>query len=171
MDSSISKIEPLSGYVFFQDKDWIYRLPKNEEEELEIIQALIDSFIDNPRYQLFGVTKDILALEYMHCRLWDRKNLNLTACFDAKTGAIASVVRYVNGDKSEIEPMPEAYAKNPGMLRVKAMTAVLDKRVKEAFPDLHLPPNKISRTAAGTILKQFRGTKLVMLGPIMMMES
>jgi hypothetical protein len=162
MDKSTpKKITPLSGYVFAQDKDWIYRLPKNEEEELEIIQALIDSFIDNPRYQLFGVTKEILALEYMHCRLWDRKNLNLTACYDAKTGALASVVRYANGDRSEIEPMPEAYAKNPGMLRVKAMTTKLDKRVREKYPELYLPPNKISRTAAGTIVKQYRGSKLV----------
>jgi hypothetical protein len=98
----------------------------------------------------------------MHCRLWDRKNHNLTAFYDAKTGALAGVVRYINGDRSEIEPMPEAYAKHPGILRVKAMTAKLDKRVKETYPDLYRPPNKISRTAAGTTLKQYRGTKLVL---------
>jgi hypothetical protein len=107
---------------------------------------------------LFGITKEILAEEYMHARLWDRKNLNLTACYDRKTGALASVVRYANGDRSEIEPMPEAYAKNPGMIRVKAMSAKLEKRAREACPELFREPNKLSRTAAGTITKQFRGS-------------
>jgi len=126
MEKAPSKIAPLSGHVFYDDGVYEYRLPRSEQEEREIEDCLIDSFIDNPRYQLFGLTKDILALEYRHARLWDRKNLNLTACYDKKSGKIASVLRFANGDRSELEPMPEAYAKHPAVIRVKAMNVKLE---------------------------------------------
>jgi hypothetical protein len=125
MEKHTVKIAPLSGYVFYEDDEFVARLPRSEKEEREIEECHLDSFFDNPRFQLFGITKDILALEYAHAREWDRKNLNLIGNYEKKTGALASILRYSNGDKSELDPLPEAYAKNPGILRIKAMNEKL----------------------------------------------
>ena len=121
-----SRIVPLSGHIFYEDDVYELRLPRNEKEEIEIEEGLIESFIDNPRFQMFGITKDIIALEYQHARLWDRKNLNMTGCFEKKTGKLASIIRFANGDKSELEPMPEAYSNHPGVIRIKTMNAQLE---------------------------------------------
>jgi len=97
--------------------------------------------------------------------------MNLIGCYDKKSGELASILRLANGDKSELEPLPEAYAKHPGVIRVKAMNDKLIERARESRPELFKEPNRIGRTAAGTIRKEFRGTKLAMLGPIMIMEA
>ena len=43
--------------------------------------AIVESFSDNVRYKIFGITKDILAIDCKHTREWDRKNLNRVAAF------------------------------------------------------------------------------------------
>jgi hypothetical protein len=48
-----------------------------------------------------------MAIEYKHAREWDRKYLNRIGCFEKKTSALASVFRFSNGDKKELEPEPE----------------------------------------------------------------
>jgi hypothetical protein len=75
----------------------------------------------------------------------------MTACYDKKSGKIASVLRFANGDRSELEPMPEAYAKHPAVIRVKAMNVKLEQRAYQARPDIFTAPNRVARTAAGTI--------------------
>jgi len=75
---------------------------------------------------LFGLTKETIAVEIRHARLWDRKNLNLTGCFEKSTGNIFAIIRLSNGDRSELEPLPEEIAKNTAVARIKAMNALLD---------------------------------------------
>ena len=75
---------------------------------------------------MFGLTKETIAIEIKHARLWDRKNLNLTGCFEKSTGNIFAVIRLSNGDRSELEPLPEEIANNTAVARVKAMNALLD---------------------------------------------
>lgn len=86
MQKTVVRPAPLSGYVFYDDGQWEFRLPRSEQEDLEIEQCLLESFQDNLRYQLFGVTKDLMAIEYKHARAWDRKNLNRIGCFEKNTG-------------------------------------------------------------------------------------
>jgi hypothetical protein len=45
-----SRIVPLSGHIFYEDDVYELRLPRNEKEEIEIEEGLIESFIDNPRF-------------------------------------------------------------------------------------------------------------------------
>ncbi|MFN9906425.1 MAG: hypothetical protein ACK56F_09930 [bacterium] len=72
------------------------------------------------------MTKETIAVEIRHARLWDRKNLNLTGCFEKSTGNIFAVIRLSNGDRSELEPLPEEIANNTAVARVKVMNALLD---------------------------------------------
>ena len=88
------KLTPLSGYVFSEYGRWIFRLPNSEKEDAEIEAALIEAFADNIRLQMFGVTKDIIAMEIRHARDWDRKNLNRVGCYEKSSGKLASVVRF-----------------------------------------------------------------------------
>jgi hypothetical protein len=127
----------------------------------------IESFSDNPRLVLFGLTKEILALELEHCRLWDRKNLNLGACYEKKTGKIASINRLANGDRSELGPMPEKYANHPGVKRLYAMNAKSLEREMKARPELFAAPYRVARSSGGAIIKEFRGSEMIKLVPIL----
>lgn len=171
MEKSPQRPTPLSGYVFYDDGQWEFRLPRSEKEDLEMEECLVESFSDNLRYQLFGVTKDILALEYQHARSWDRKNLNRVGCYEKKTGKLASVFRFANGNKSELEPEPEKIAKHPGIIRLRAMGEKMEQRARKAHPAYFSDVNKIARTAAGTIVHEFRGSGLAMQGPIMVLDT
>jgi hypothetical protein len=53
---------PLNGYVFYDGEEWEFRLPSSEQEDLEFEECLAESFQDNLRYQLFGITKDLLEI-------------------------------------------------------------------------------------------------------------
>jgi hypothetical protein len=47
--------------------------------------------------------------------------LNRVGCYEKKTGKLASVFRFANGNKSELEPEPEKISKHPGIIRLRAM--------------------------------------------------
>ena len=125
----------LNGYVFYDGEEWEFRLPSSEQEDLEFEQCLAESFQDNLRYQLFGVTKDLMAIEYRHAREWDRKNLNRIGVFDKKTGKLASVFRFGNGDKNELEPEPDQIRLHPGFIRIKEMSKKVEERARESYPE------------------------------------
>jgi hypothetical protein len=92
-----------------------------------------------------------MAIEYRHAREWDRKNLNRIGCFEKKTGKLASVFRFSNGDKKELEPEPEQIISHPGIIRIRAMGKKMEERARESYPEHFQDASKIARTAAGTV--------------------
>lgn len=144
------------GEILYEDDLLIFRTAKDDKEFDEIEKTLIHSFKDNMRYQLFGVTEDILAHTFYHTREWDRKYGNRVGAFDRKTGIIVGAYRAQGGDMSELPPEPKILTDSVGYQRVKAMNKRLEERARKDFPEYFQDGLSLIKSNGGTVRPEYR---------------
>ena len=72
--------------ILWESQLGVFRHPVTEQEHDELEAAIVDSFADNVRYMLYGVTREQAMKKIVHFRDWEIKNNNRWAIYDYETG-------------------------------------------------------------------------------------
>ena len=134
-----------SGILYVME-DFHFKHPQTPEEDLQLQEDIIESFYDNPRYELLCIDKEMTRMYIEWSRAWDWKNGNRVGCYHTPTGKFAGACRYKRGDPSELSPYPDALLNHPGWKILMAITREGERRSKELHPKIFRDESKILRT-------------------------
>ena len=115
--------------IIWESQLGVFRYPVTLQEHDDLEVTIVDSFADNLRYALFGITREQAIKKIAHFREWEIKNNNRWAIYDYKTGQLMGTCKAMKGD---IATMPELSAEIKSWDNMTKADAIMDECKKRA---------------------------------------